>query len=94
MVVVHIEKSCTTLDEDPSVVTAYCGAQGFIWEDTTDGGIDPADFDYVIPPRTEQADCAKCIAAYTINAIIGADETPHDEEEGDTKPVRFAKADA
>lgn len=70
--IIHIEKHCTSLDEDPSIVTAYCGAQGFLWEiDDGNGGIDPPDFDIVLPSAANKATCAECTANYTLARSAG-----------------------
>jgi hypothetical protein len=71
-VIVHIEKHCTSLDEDPSIVTVYCGAQGLLWElDDGNDGIDPSGFDIVLPSAADKATCAQCVANYATARAAG-----------------------
>lgn len=53
----HIEASAN-FDEEPTVVTAVCGAQCLIFED---GEPIPPDFDFVLPRDAAKADCWPCL---------------------------------
>lgn len=67
MSVAHIEARHSSIDEDPTVVTAYCGQQGLIW---MSGDLDPKGFDFVLAQDASNGDCAECLAAYTSARVI------------------------
>lgn len=75
--IVHIEKHCGSLEEDPTVVTAHCGAQGLLWNEALENeGIDPPDFDFVLPKDASQADCVRCIASLAVERATRTVEEP------------------